>query len=412
MKKTAIIGGGPAGMTAALSAAAAGDSVDLFEQNEKLGKKLYITGKGRCNLTNYCDLSDFFDQIVNNRNFMYSALYTFTNEQFMNLIESAGCPLKVERGERVFPKSDKSSDVIRAFECLLMDAGVNIHLNTKIHDLSIENTKEDIKPIVRGICLKNGEFRPYDKVVLATGGKSYPSTGSDGSGYHMAARVGHQVTPLFPSLTGIHTQETWARELQGLSLKNVGLTLKLGKKKILNQTGEMLFTHFGISGPMVLTASAYLKEPYENYIVTIDLKPALTPEQMEKRLQRDFEKYSNKNFSNALTDLLPSKMIPVMIKCSEIAPEKKVHQITRSERHRLAELFKTMTLYVTGVQDFNAAIITKGGIEVHEIDPSTMASKIVQGLYFAGEIIDVDALTGGFNIQIAASTGWLAGLDD
>ena len=410
MKKTAIIGGGPAGMTAAIAALDSGQQTDLYDQNEKLGKKLYITGKGRCNLTNHCDISEFFDSIVTNKNFLYSALYTFTNDALMDLMEENGCPLKIERGERVFPQSDKSSDIIKTFKKILERRGAQIYLNHRI--AAIETEKDCDGERVTGIRFEDGKVKKYDRVILATGGRSYVSTGSDGSGFKMAKALGHRVTPLKPSLVGVNTQEQWVPELQGLSLRNVGLTMKKGKKKVRYEAGEMLFTHFGVSGPLVLTMSAFMKPPYQDYTLEIDLKPALSMEQMDARLQRDFEKYNNKHFLNSLVDLLPSKMIPVMVKCSGIPGDKKVNQITREERRHLAELFKGIILHVTSLQDINTAIITSGGVDVKEIDPSTMESKLVRGLYFAGEMIDVDALTGGFNIQIAASTGWLAGLSE
>lgn len=410
MKKTAIIGGGPAGMSAAIAALRSGQQADLYDQNEKLGKKLYITGKGRCNLTNHCDISEFFDSIVTNKNFLYSALYTFTNDALMDLMEENGCPLKIERGERVFPKSDKSSDVIKAYRKILEREGAQVFLNQRIAAVETAKSSEGVK--VTGVRFENGRIENYDRVILATGGRSYISTGSDGSGFKMARDLGHRVTPLRPSLVGVNTQEAWVPKLQGLSLRNVGLTMKQGRKKIRHEAGEMLFTHFGVSGPLVLTMSAFMKPPYEDYTLTIDLKPALSMEQMDVRLQRDFEKYHNKHFINGLVDLLPSKMIPVMVKCSGIPEDKRVNQITREERRHLAELFKGLALHVTSLQDINTAIITSGGVDVKEIDPSTMESKLVRGLYFAVEMIDVDALTGGFNIQIAASTGWLAGLSE
>ena len=401
--KIAVVGGGPAGMIAGIAALMSGNTVDLYEQNEKLGKKLYITGKGRCNVTNDCDLTDFFDQIITNKNFMYSALYTFTNDQLMTLLEDNGCPLKVERGGRVFPQSDKSSDVIKTLRKILVEKGATLYLNTKVHEVVAEDG------VVKGLRTSQDDWIPYEKVILATGGISYRSTGADGSGLAMAESLGHTVTPLLPSLVGICTNDAWVKALQGLSLKNVALTLFHHHKKVKSWMGEMLFTHFGISGPLVLTASAHMKPPYEDYHLKIDLKPALTPEQMDARLQKDFEKYHRKNFINGLTDLLPSKMIPVMVEYSGIPSDKTVNQITREERQHLAGVFKGMEIQVSGLQDINAAIVTSGGISVKEIDPSTMASKKLTGLYFAGEMIDVDALTGGYNIQIAASTGWLAG---
>ncbi|MEG0495526.1 MAG: aminoacetone oxidase family FAD-binding enzyme, partial [Eubacterium sp.] len=390
MGKIAIIGGGPAGMTAGIAALEKGDAVDLYDQNEKLGKKLYITGKGRCNVTNHCLIEDYFDNIVTNKNFLYSALYTFTNDQLMALMEEGGCPLKIERGERVFPESDKSSDIIKAYRKLLTRKGADIILNTKIKALKVEDES------VKGIILEDGHEKYYDKVILATGGKTYISTGSDGSGFKLAQSVGHTITPLRPSLVGVNTQEDWVTELQGLSLRNVELTLKKGKKKIKSMMGEMLFTHFGVSGPLVLTMSAFMTAPYTDYTLNIDLKPGLSKEQLEARIKRDFEKYNNKNFINSLVDLLPSKMIPVMVKYSGISSDKKVNQITKAERIKLMICFKNMEMHVVSLQDMNTAIVTSGGVDVKEIDPSTMASKKVKGLFFAGEMIDVDALTGGF----------------
>ncbi|MEG0495793.1 MAG: NAD(P)/FAD-dependent oxidoreductase [Eubacterium sp.] len=406
MSRIAIVGGGPAGMTAGIAALEKGEKVDLYDQNEKLGKKLYITGKGRCNLTNHCEIEDFFDHIVTNKNFLYSALYTFTSDQFMLLMEDGGCPLKIERGERVFPKSDKSSDVIKTYQKILTQKGANIILNAKVTGLKIEDST------IKGIVLADGSEKNYDRVILATGGRSYVSTGSDGFGFKLAQSAGHRIVPIRPSLVGVNIKEDCIMDLQGLSLRNVNLTLKKGKKKIKSMLGEMLFTHFGVSGPLVLTMSAFMKMPYSEYVLSIDLKPGMSFEKLEARIQRDFEKYNNKNFINALVDLLPSKMLPVMVEYSGIAPEKKVNQITKAERLRITELFKNFEMHVTSLQDINTAIITSGGVDVKEIDPGTMASKKVTGLYFAGEMIDVDALTGGFNIQIAASTGWLAGSAD
>lgn len=407
MSKIAVIGGGPGGMMAAVAAGEKGHQVDLFESNEKLGKKLYITGKGRCNLTNAVDISDYFDSIVHNHSFMYSALYSYTNTDFMAFLEKNGVPLKIERGDRVFPVSDKSSDVIGAFKMALKHNRCQVHLNTKIADLSISNKS------INGIILENGEKRNYDAVILASGGKSYPSTGSDGNFFMILKNWGHQVTPLAPGLVPINTKEDWPRDLQGLSLKNVVLTLSKktpkGEKKVKSMLGEMLFTHFGISGPLVLSLSSEMIGKTKDFSLELDLKPALSMEQMDARIQRDFLKYQNKDFGNALGDLLPSKMIPVMVALSGIDPVAKVNQITKDQRNKLVMCFKQLKIGIAGLRDFNEAIITVGGVNVKEVDPGTMESKLIKNLYLAGEMLDVDALTGGYNIQIAVSTGWLAG---
>ncbi|UYO62082.1 NAD(P)/FAD-dependent oxidoreductase [Acetobacterium wieringae] len=407
MSRIAVIGGGPGGMMAAVTAAEKGHQVDLYDSNEKLGKKLYITGKGRCNLTNAVDIGDYFDSIVHNHNFMYSALYSYTNVDFMTFLEKNGVPLKIERGDRVFPVSDKSSDVINGFKTALKHNRCRVYLNTRIIDLLIVNNT------VNGIVLENGETRSYDAVILATGGKSYPSTGSDGNFFQILEKSGHQITPLSPGLVPINSKEDWPRDLQGLALKNVALTLykktPKGQKKVKSMLGEMLFTHFGISGPLVLSLSSYLMGNTKDYSLELDLKPALSIDQMYARIQRDFLKYQNKDFGNALGDLLPSKMIPVMVALSGIDPAVKVNQITREQRQKLVACFKQLRIGFAGLRDFNEAIITVGGVNVKEVDPGTMESKKIKNLYIAGEMLDVDALTGGYNIQIAVSTGWLAG---
>ncbi len=407
MSRIAVIGGGPGGMMAAVAAGVNGHQVDLYDSNEKLGKKLYITGKGRCNLTNAVDIGDYFDSIVHNHSFMYSALYSYTNIDFMAFLEKNGVPLKTERGDRVFPVSDKSSDVISGFKVALKHNRCQVHLNARITDLSIANNT------INGIVLENGETRSYDAVILATGGKSYPSTGSDGNFFQILKHWGHQITPMAPGLVPINTKEDWPRDLQGLSLKNVGLTLyqktPKGKKKVKSMLGEMLFTHFGISGPLVLSLSSYLVGATRDFSLELDLKPALSIEQMDIRIQRDFLKYQNKDFGNALVDLLPSKMMPVMVALSGIDPGIKVNQITKDQRKKLVECFKQLRIGIAGLRDFTEAIITVGGVNVKEVDPGTMESKKINNLYIAGEMLDVDALTGGYNIQIAVSTGWLAG---
>ena len=423
MSRVIIAGGGAAGMMAAYAAAEHGHSVVLLEQNEKLGKKLYITGKGRCNVTNTCGQDKFFENVVTNPKFLYSALYGFDNRQMMSLLNEAGCKLKVERGERVFPVSDHASDVTAALQRLLQQNKVEIRLHAKVKELLVsqdecqENRpdngrKEDYKKKkIRGVQLADGTEIEADAVVLATGGLSYPTTGSTGDGFGMAERLGHMVRDCSPALTPMEIEESWCASLQGLSLKNVTLTMQCGMKKIWQGFGEMLFTHFGISGPLVLSASSYYGQCKDktNVIITVDLKPALTPEQLDKRLLRDFEDNPNKQFKNVIGSLYPAKLTPIMIELSGIDGEKRIREITRQERAALVENTKQLKMKVVGLRDFAEAIITQGGIKVKEVNPSTMESKLVRGLYFAGEILDVDALTGGFNLQIAWSTGYLAG---
>lgn len=402
-----VAGGGPAGICAALAAANENCEVTLFEQNEKIGKKLYITGKGRCNLTNLCDRNTFFEQIIHNPRFMYPSFAAFDQNDLMHLVEAHGCSLKTERGNRVFPLSDKSSDVIRAFQKALEKAGVKICYQSAVKDILIE--EKDRQKKITGIKLKNGLSYYCDHLILAGGGLSYQSTGSDGSLMKIAEGLGHHIVPCRPALVGLITKEKWPTELQGLSLRNVGLTLYKEGKKISREQGEMLFTHFGVSGPMVLTASSRMDGDPESYSMAIDLKPALDELQLRSRLIRDFEKYQGKQLSNGLNDLLPSKLIPVFIQLSGISSTKKINQISRKERCRMETLLKSLSFHIRGFAPANTAIITAGGIDTKEINPKNMTSKIIRGLSFAGEMIDVDALTGGFNIQIAASTGWLAG---
>ncbi len=401
-KKVVVIGGGAAGAMAAYMAAKNGNRVTLFEKNEKLGKKIFITGKGRCNVTNACDLSDFFDKIPTNAKFLYSAVYSFTNQDVVDFFVEAGCPLKVERGDRVFPVSDHSSDVIAALKRSLMEKNVEICLNTAVKSLSIENDR------VTGVTLENGRKIEADAVVVATGGVSYPTTGSTGDGLKWAEKTGHNIAELKPSLVPLETKEDWVKALQGVSLKNVGLTFKNGKKVLYDGFGEMMFTHFGITGPLVLSASSYLKNP-KSAEAYLDLKPALSIEQLDKRILRDFDENKNKQFKNSINSLFPAKMVPVMLNLSGIDPNKKVNEITKEERRMFAELIKELPMTITGTRDFKEAIITRGGVSVKDINPSTMESKKIKDLYFAGEVLDVDGLTGGFNLQIAWSTGALAG---
>lgn len=405
MSKVIVIGGGAAGMMAAIAAAEHGHHVLLLEKNEKLGKKIYITGKGRCNVTNACEMDKLFENMVSNPKFMYSAFYDYTNMQVMELLQEAGCPLKTERGERVFPVSDHSSDIIAAFERILRKRNVNIQLHTTVQSIRTQDGH------VTGVLLSDGRKQDADAVVVATGGLSYPTTGSTGDGYRMAQELGHTMKECTPALVPMKIREEWCRQLQGLSLKNVTLTMLCGRKLIYEGFGEMLFTHFGISGPLVLSASSFYGKCKDKSQVSvrIDLKPALSEEQLDKRILRDFEHNPNKQFKNVIGSLYPAKLVPVMIALSGIDGDKKIHEITKEERKNLLDVTKHLTMQVDGLRDYNEAIITQGGIRVKEVNPSTLESRLVSGLYFAGEVLDLDALTGGFNLQIAWSTGHLAG---
>lgn len=417
MSKVVIIGGGAAGMMAAIISARKGNEVSLYEQNEKLGKKLFITGKGRCNVTNDSDCEQLLSNVISNPKFLYSAFYDFDAGACMDFFEDLGVKLKTERGNRVFPNSDHSSDIIRALEYEMKRLDVEIHLNTAVKELLTEKKAETDGAEEKEVCncvgvrLSDGKKVMADRVLLATGGVSYPLTGADGSGLKMAREAGHKVTDLYPALVPLKTKETWCHELMGLSLRNVAITIKNGKKQLYDGFGEMLFTHFGVSGPLVLSASSKIVKTLEKgeLSLILDLKPALTMEQLDKRILRDFEVAHNKQFKNSLKDLLPARLIPVLISLSGISPEKKVNEITKAERMALVTMIKQMPMTITGTADFKEAIITQGGICVKEINPSTMESKKIKNLYFAGECMDVDALTGGFNLQIAWSTGYLAG---
>lgn len=404
MSKVIVIGGGAAGMFAAIAAAEAGHQVELLEQNEKLGKKIYITGKGRCNLTNACDTQDLFESIPRNAKFLYSAIYTYDNLRVMDFFEDHGMKIKTERGNRVFPVSDHSSDVIATLQKVLKELGVKVFLHTKAEKIQTKDEK------VEGVIVK-GSLHKADAVVVATGGYSYRSTGSTGDGYRFAKELGHKVEELSPSLVPMTVKEDYCMQMQGLSLRNVSVTIKDGKKTLYEEFGEMLFTHFGVSGPLILSASSVVNDRIrkKELQMEIDLKPALTKEQLDARILRDFEENKNRQFKNVIQGLLPSKMIPVIIELSRISPEKKINEITREERRYLIEMIKHFPMTLTGLRDFKEAIITRGGVNVREIDPSTMESKLVKGLYFAGEVLDVDAYTGGFNLQIAWSSGYLAG---
>lgn len=411
MGRTVIVGGGAAGMMAAVAAAENGGSVCLLEKNEKLGKKLFITGKGRCNVTNAGDRDTFFANVRTNGRFLYSAFHSFDNQAVMGFLEQAGCRLKTERGDRVFPLSDHSSDVIGAFQRELKKKNVEICLHSEADSLILEEETETEKEKVAGVRLKSGKYIPTDSCIVCTGGLSYPSTGSTGDGYRFAAEAGHTVLECRPALVPFYVEEEWCGRLAGLSLKNVSVSLVCGKKEVYHGFGEMLFTHFGVSGPLILSASSYYlpSEKAGPSTLFINLKPALDPEQLDRRLLRDFEANRNKCFKNSLGGLFPVKMIPVITELSGIRPDKKVNEITREERQAFGELIRSFPLTVTAPGSFKEAVITRGGVSVKEVNPSTMESKKVKGLYFAGEVLDLDALTGGFNLQIAWSTGYLAG---
>lgn len=408
MSRVLIVGGGAAGMLAGIAAAMKGSTVHIYEKNEKLGKKIYITGKGRCNVTNACDTEELFGNVVTNGKFLYSSFYGFTNFDMMELLEKLGCPLKTERGNRVFPTSDKSSDVIKVLTQKLLELGVSIHYRSEVEKLLIEDG------ILKGLILKGGgqTAKVYgDSVIVACGGMSYQATGSTGDGYELAKEAGHKVTALSPALVPFVVEEPVVKELQGLSLRNVEATVMKGKKVIYKEFGEMLFTHYGVSGPVLLSASSYAANELRKGPLTlsIDLKPALSEEQLDARIRRDFEEALNKQFKNSLNNLYPAKLVPIMVDISGISPEKKVNEITREERQRIIRATKSFSLTLTGLRGFSEAIITQGGVSVKEINPSTMESKLLDRLYFAGEVMDLDAVTGGFNLQIAWSTGWAAG---
>ncbi len=436
MSKIVVIGAGPAGMMAAIVAARAGHEVTLLEKNEKIGKKLFITGKGRCNVTNACETEELFANVMEHEKFLYSAVYGFDNQAVMRFFEQSGCKLKIERGQRVFPESDHSSDVIRALDMQMKSAGVNLLLNREA-DAVLTKPLEEIEEetvtaeaddkykkkkagknkkkqtaVVSGVKLKNKEVISADSIIVATGGISYVLTGSTGDGYRFAKACGHSVTELSPALVPFQIAENWCKELQGLSLRNVTATVEVDGKKIYSDFGEMLFTHYGVSGPLMLSASSHYVHKAKGKAATLylDLKPALTKEQLDKRILREFDENKNKQFKNAITSLFPTKLLPIMPMLAEIDPDKKVNEVTKEERERFVDVIKHMELTITGLRDYNEAIVTKGGVSVTEVSPSTMESKLVKGLYFAGEVLDLDALTGGFNLQIAWSTGYLAGM--
>lgn len=433
MSNIIIIGGGPAGMFAAIAAAENGHAVTLLEKNEKLGKKLYITGKGRCNITNAGDMDNLFDNVMTNSKFLYSAFYGYDNQCVIDFFESNGLRVKIERGNRVFPVSDHSSDVIAALQKVLKQKGVKIRLHTAVEHLITEEMtqqetrsaeedkppqdkwaskkKQAVNSRVRGVRLTDGSELYADVVIVATGGFSYQTTGSTGDGYRFAREVGHTVTEIRPSLVPFYAEEDYVRDMQGLSLKNVRVSIRDGRKLLYDEFGEMLFTHFGVSGPLILSASAAIspKLAVKKLAMEIDLKPALTEEQLDLRLLREFETAKNRQFKNAIVHLFPAKMIPVMLRLGGVDPDKKVNEVTREERMGFIQLIKAFPVTLNGLRDFNEAIITRGGVTVREVNPSTMESKLVKGLYFCGEVLDLDAMTGGYNLQIAWSTGHLAG---
>ena len=415
--KVIIIGGGPAGMISAISSARNGNKVILLEKNKSLGKKLLITGKGRCNITSSLDINDFIKNIPGNGKFLYSSFQNFTNTDIINLIESNGIKVKNERGNRVFPVTDKAQDVLNCFiKEIKKYKNIEIRYNSQVKEILLKELNSE----VYGVKLISGEKIEADKIILATGGKSYPVTGSSGDGYELAQKCGHTIEKIRGSLVPLVADKRICQNMQGLSLRNVKIQLiDIEKnKKIYEDFGEMLFTHFGVSGPTILSSSAHLlryknidKLLKENKIkLCIDLKPALSEEELNKRILRDFEEYKNKEYKNSLDKLLPKKMINIIIELSQINPYKKVNEITKEERMKLVKILKGLEITITGFRPVEEAIVTAGGVSVKEINPKTMESKIVKGLYFAGEIIDVDAYTGGFNLQIAYSTGYTAGL--
>lgn len=404
MKNIIVIGGGPAGMIASgFATKNKENNVILLEKNKKLGRKLFITGKGRCNVTNACDPEELIANTPGNPYFLYSAFYTFDSYQTMNFFEELGVKLKIERGNRVFPVSEKSSDIVKALALFMEKNNVDLRLNTKVTEIIFNGDK------ITGV-IANGEIIEADEVILATGGLSYPVTGSDGDGFKFSKKMGHKITKLYPSLVPLKAKEKWCGELQGLSLKNVELSINVENKNVYKGFGEMMFTHFGITGPLVLRASRSVIDKFnKNINAKIDLKPALSEKELDNRILRDFEKFINKSFKNSLDELLPQKLIPIIIKITGIDPEKKVNSITKDERKKICETIKGLKLNIYDSNGYNEAVITSGGVCVDEIDPSTMRSKIIKNLLFAGEIIDVDSYTGGFNLQIAFATGYLAG---
>ncbi|MBQ1901743.1 MAG: NAD(P)/FAD-dependent oxidoreductase [Lachnospiraceae bacterium] len=403
--KVIVVGGGAAGMMAAYTAASYGCETILLEKNEKLGKKIYITGKGRCNFTNACEVEDLFRSVVSNPKFLYSAFYSFTNQQVMDFVESHGTPYKIERGDRVFPVSDHASDVTGAFQKAMREAGVKVMLHTEVKNIAV------MDGAVGGVETSDG-FMEADRVILCTGGLSYPTTGSTGDGMRFAKKLGHSIITTRPALVPMNTKEDYIVAMQGLSLKNVNLCIYNGKKKLYDDFGEMLFTHFGVSGPLCLSASSRVGKTLDSAELRaeIDLKPKLDKDTLDQRLLREFKGNENKNISNVLGALLPKKMIPVFMELLNFSDEKKINSVTVEERNEIIRLLKHFPFTITSLRGFKEAIVTQGGVSVKEINPSTMESKLIQGLYFAGEVLDIDCYTGGFNLQVAWSTGYLAGM--
>lgn len=401
MAKVIVIGADPAGIMAAITASK-NHEVILLDGNDRVGKKLFITGKGRCNVTNAKDISEFFDYIYGNPHFLYSSLYSFTNEDTINFFENQGIKLKTERGGRIFPSSDKSSDIIKGLSNGLKENRVQVKLNSKVTNIISENNK------ISGVIINDSEKIMGDHFIMATGGASYPLTGSRGEGQKFAEKLGHSIIDLKPSLVPIELNENWLKELMGLSLKNISLSILKNNKTLYKEQGEMLFTSYGMSGPLVLKGSRFVKND-SKYVALLDLKPALETHELDKRIQKDFLKYQNKSFKNSLNDLLPQKIIPLIIRLSGIPEEKKVNVITKDERKNLVNLIKNIKMEIKGLRPIAEAIVTAGGVNTLEIDPSTMKSKLIANLSFAGEVIDVDAFTGGYNVQIALSTGYIAG---
>lgn len=399
----AVIGGGAAGMMAAAKCGERGLSVIVIEKNSAFGKKLRITGKGRCNVTNNCSVQEVFDNTINGKKFLMSAIYKFTPEDTINLFENLGVPLKTERGNRVFPQSDDARDIVGALKTYMSYGNVKV-----LQDRAVSVAVKDGKAL--GVVTASGRKIAANSVILATGGKSYPVTGSTGDGYKIAQKLGHNITEIKPSLVPVNVTEKWVKQLQGLSLKNVTLKIFEGNKKVFEEMGEMLFTHFGVSGPLVLSGSCHMdKLPEEKYKMVVDLKPALDEKKLDARILRDFEKNSNKDFINSLSELLPQKAISVIVELSGINPRVKINQVTKEQRKNLCKIIKNLEFTAESLRDVSEAIITAGGVNTAEINPSTMESKIVKGLYFAGEIMDVHGYTGGFNLQIAFATAYLAG---
>ena len=403
MAEIIVIGGGAGGMLAAIYAAQSGAHVTLLECNEKLGKKIYITGKGRCNVTNDCDQEEFLRQVPRNPRFLYSAMSLFAPQDMMALLEKAGCPVVVQRGRRVFPATEKASDVTRALTRLLEQNRVRVVLNARVETVLTEDGK------ATGVKLQDGRELQADAVILATGGRSYPMTGSTGDGYRMAEELGHKIVRPVPALSAMETEESWCAALQGLSLRNVTLSVKKGKKVLWQELGEMLFTHFGVSGPLVLEASSHLPEEPQGSEMLLNLKPGLTAQQLDARLTREFTAQSRKQLRNVLPALLPGKMAEVFADICGVDGNKTCDQITRAEREALCNAMQALPIRVKRFRPLDEAIVTRGGVSVKEVAPATMESKIVPGLYFAGEVLDLDAHTGGYNLQIAWSTGALAG---